>query len=41
MLRETYVNDPGLLTHVAPFWHPCEVPDKTWHSLTSVAHIGP
>lgn len=37
----TYLNDPGVLTQVPPFWQPWNVPEWIWHSLTSVAQLGP
>ncbi len=40
-MMEDYVKDPGVFTHVAPFWQPSGVPANTWHSFTSTAHVGP
>lgn len=37
----TYVNDPGVLEQVAPFWQAAGVPAFTWHSFTSVPQLWP
>lgn len=36
-----HLNEPGVLTQVAPFWQPWTPPDSTWHSFTSVSQRGP